>query len=207
MTYSIEQLKELVKAATPGPWYYEPRYRTINDTPGEEGDHLICGCCQTRKANSTFAAAARIAVPELIAEVETLRAALGKPITSAIHELIKCAATRDRMIVEISQENDHLRASICNQSGDNLCWLKGDEVQIPPRAEFLESCSRYHAQIAGERGELHGCLTIAQLEAEVQRLRDALEYVVNGPKIWTDAMLCAKSALETSTATPPSRIP
>jgi hypothetical protein len=32
----------------------------------------------------------------------------------------------------------------------------------------LESCARFHTQIASERGELTGCKTIAQLEAELQ---------------------------------------
>lgn len=67
-------------------------------------------------------------------------------------------------------ERVRLRQSIFNQAGDNLCWMANKPVQIPPRAEFLESCSRYHAQISTERGELPpGCMTIAQLEAECER--------------------------------------
>lgn len=67
-------------------------------------------------------------------------------------------------------ENDRLRTSILNQAGDNLCWLKGDETKIPTQEEFLESCRRYHAQIASQRGELQGGRTIAQLEARIVQL-------------------------------------
>ena len=62
-----------------------------------------------------------------------------------------------------------LQRCVLNQAGDNLCWIT-DPAQIPPKAEFLKSCERYHAQIAQERGELTGCLTIAQLEEKVLRL-------------------------------------
>lgn len=58
-----------------------------------------------------------------------------------------------------------LQAALLNKIGDDLCWFKHeDKGKIPPAAEFLESCKRYHAQIASERGELAGCMTIAQLE-------------------------------------------
>jgi hypothetical protein len=93
--------------------------------------------------DAAFIAASRTAVPELIAEVERL-------------EL----------------ENSEAVNAVLNQAGDNLCHLIGVPVQIPPRAEFLESCSRYHAQLSQERGELRGCKTIAQLEAELAQLRE-----------------------------------
>lgn len=72
---------------------------------------------------------------------------------------------------QLRRENAELRLAIMNQTGDNLCWITENPTRIPPRAEFLESCSRYHAQISGERGELKGCQTIAQLEAECERRR------------------------------------
>lgn len=71
--------------------------------------------------------------------------------------------------------NAALERSVLNQCGDNLCHLVEIPIQIPPRAEFLESCRRYHAQIAGDVGELQaGQMTIAQLEAEVAWLRGGL---------------------------------
>lgn len=78
------------------------------------------------------------------------------------------------MYLELCDVNGKLNAAIMNQCGDNLCWFEPGQEKIPPRAEFLESCSRFHAQIAGERGELRGCRTIAQLEAEVGRLTKEL---------------------------------
>lgn len=62
-----------------------------------------------------------------------------------------------------------LEASVRNQQGDNLCWFDGSPP-IPPKAEFLESCRRYHDQIATQNGVLEGGRTIAQLEARVVEL-------------------------------------
>ncbi len=76
-------------------------------------------------------------------------------------------ADRDRL----KRENEQLRAAIRNQAGDNLCWLKELPIQIPPEREFLESCARYHFQIANQNGILTGSKTIAQLEAQVARLQ------------------------------------
>ena len=72
----------------------------------------------------------------------------------------------------LRRENEKLRKAIRNQAGDNLCWLDdwGLETQIPPRAEFLESCSRYHQQLSSGTGQLNGCMTIAQLEARIAEL-------------------------------------
>jgi hypothetical protein len=62
------------------------------------------------------------------------------------------------------------RASILNQCGDNLCWLADPEVgKALPEAEFLESCRRYRNQLAAERGEFTGGMTIAQLEAALEK--------------------------------------
>lgn len=84
------------------------------------------------------------------------------------------------VVKRLETQNTELRKAVLNQAGDNLCWLKSDDPlriiidghpQIPPISEFLESCARYHSQLTGERGELQGCRTIAQLEAEVERLK------------------------------------
>lgn len=71
----------------------------------------------------------------------------------------------------LKRENDSLRSARRNQRGDDLCW-EGAEAAAKalPEGEFLESCRRYRNQIAGERGEATGCLTIAQLEARIAEL-------------------------------------
>lgn len=78
------------------------------------------------------------------------------------------------LYLDLCDINAKLNAAIMNQCGDNLCWFEPNGQKIPPRAEFLESCARYHAQIAGERGDLNGCKTIAQLEAELGEFRETL---------------------------------
>lgn len=68
-----------------------------------------------------------------------------------------------------------LRAAIRNQVADDYCWLDDSELgKMIPREEFLESCSRYHAQITGERGTTNGCMTISQLEARIIVLEDTI---------------------------------
>ena len=81
---------------------------------------------------------------------------------------------------ELEREVERLSRAVRNQIGDDLCWFDPKTVQIPPRSEFLESCSRYHVQIASERGELSGCSTIAQLEAECERLREEIRIMKTG---------------------------
>jgi hypothetical protein len=82
-------------------------------------------------------------------------------------------------IERLEAENARLRAAVINQCGDNLCWLKERKLgQIPPKEEFLASCARYHEQIARDRGVVHGCMTISQLEAELEKYRQRLEWVM-----------------------------
>ena len=72
----------------------------------------------------------------------------------------------------LRSQNDILSAAIRNQTGDHLCHWPEDSIPIPPREEFLESCSRYHARmISGGHPILTGSMTISELEAECERLR------------------------------------
>lgn len=77
-------------------------------------------------------------------------------------------------VCELRAENVKLRASVLNQCGDNHCHLSEEDrakMPIAPISEFLESCSRFHAQVAGANGVIDsGCMTIAQLEARVEEL-------------------------------------
>jgi hypothetical protein len=80
-------------------------------------------------------------------------------------------AERDALRAEV----ERLRNAIRNQRGDDLCWIQNPEnaevAKVLPEAEFLESCRRFHGQLAAERGTFAGGMTIAQLEAEIERLK------------------------------------
>lgn len=92
----------------------------------------------------------------------------------------------------LQAEVKQLRNRLLSAAGDDLCRLSQKEirelssgaVQIPPKEEFLASCERFHAQIAGEAGVLHSCLTLAQLIAENERLtaqlREFADYGIKG---------------------------
>ncbi len=89
-----------------------------------------------------------------------------------------CDPVIDGLLGAAIEEIERLRKSVLNRQGDDLCWFDigatHPHVKIPPAEEFLESCRRFHEQVAGDSGLLEGCMTIAQLEAEVERLRAAL---------------------------------
>jgi hypothetical protein len=95
-------------------------------------------------------------------------------------------------------EVERLRVRLLSAAGDDLCRLTPEEikaytsgaVKIPPREEFIPSCERFHAQIAGEAGVLENCLTLAQLVAENQKLETALTAERVSPsneQIWHEA--------------------
>lgn len=74
-------LKALADAATPGPWKSDGE--SVSASPGES-DSWTCQLFDKHEsfmdnhiANGAFIAAARTAVPALLAEVEQLRALLG----------------------------------------------------------------------------------------------------------------------------------
>ena len=72
-----------------------------------------------------------------------------------------------------------LETRLLSAAGDDLCRLTQEEikamsagtVKIPPKDEFLASCERFHAQVAGESGVMENCLTLAQLVAENAKLQ------------------------------------
>ncbi len=77
-------------------------------------------------------------------------------------------------IEALKTEVSTLRKSVANQAGDNRCWLTENVstgIPLPPWPEFQESCHRFHTQVTAEDGVLIGCKTIAQLEAEIVRIR------------------------------------
>lgn len=93
-------------------------------------------------------------------------------------------------LAAMTAENERLKLRLLSAAGDDLCRLSQEEikelssggVKIPPREEFIASCERFHAQIAGEVGVLGNCLTLAQLIAENAKLtaeRDAARNEIN----------------------------
>lgn len=105
---------------------------------------------------------------------------VGGTVTLNVYEnnkiMFQCHTPEDAArVVALLNRTEALQAAVLNITGDDLCWFKHeDKGKIPPAAEFLESCTRYHAQIASERGELVGCMTIAQLERHLARTEAAL---------------------------------
>ncbi len=95
----------------------------------------------------------------------------------------------------VEAENERLRLRVLSAAGDDLCRLTQEEikelsagtVKIPPKAEFLASCERFHSQLANESGELSGCLTLAQMIAENERLLAELRRLQTPTPFNTDA--------------------
>lgn len=95
---------------------------------------------------------------------------------------------RDEARAELTAERDRMRERLLTAAGDDLCRLTQEEIKaytsgkvpIPPKSEFLASCERFHAQVAGEAGVNNNCLTLAQLVAEVERLLEEKELLLTG---------------------------
>lgn len=81
----------------------------------------------------------------------------------------------DAALSVMAEEIKTLRAAVRNKAGDDLCWIAGmpEMAKALPREEFLQSCVRYHSQIAEARGVFTGGRTIAQLEKRIIELEEA----------------------------------
>jgi len=99
-----------------------------------------------------------------------------------------------KQLAERDAEIAQLRLRLLSAAGDDLCRLTPEEikaytsgaVQIPPVEEFLPSCQRFHEQIAAGAGVLDGCLTLAQLIAENEKLRRDSERLAKCNTPFTD---------------------
>lgn len=113
---------------------------------------------------------------------EQKRVAIARLLVAAVNALPSLLSSAERL-VEVERERDEARQRLLTAAGDDLCRLSQDEikamsageVKIPPKEEFLASCERFHAQVAGEAGVMGNCLTLAQLIAENERQRQSLE--------------------------------
>jgi len=93
-----------------------------------------------------------------------------------------------KLLAEVERLRNAIREHQA-QRGDDRCWLDDRRLYeaaglglaataLPPRCEFLASCERYWEQRQRpEEKTAAGGMTIAQLEAEVERLRAALRTV------------------------------
>ena len=108
-----------------------------------------------------------------------------KAIVEDAYELSLHYPTLIESLAERDAEIERLRTRLLSAAGDDLCRLTQDEikamsagaVKIPPKEEFLASCERFHAQVAGEAGVLGNCLTLAQLVAENERLKARIAWL------------------------------
>ncbi len=107
---------------------------------------------------------------------------------SADWEYLREGTARIKALLEselanLEAENAKLRARLLTAAGDDLCRLSQEEIKaytggavpIPPRCEFIASCERFHAQIAGTAGVNQNRLTSAQMAAEITRLESELK--------------------------------
>ncbi len=100
-----------------------------------------------------------------------------------VRERIEQLSEQAAELVKVRGERDEARARLLTAAGDDLCRLSQEEIKamsagvvpIPPKDEFLASCERFHAQVAGESGVNTNCLTLAQLIAESEKLRQRAE--------------------------------
>ena len=94
-------------------------------------------------------------------------------------ELITALRPLIEEVQRLREENERLRLRVLSAAGDDLCRLTQEEIKelssgkikIPSEEEFLASCKNFHSQLAGEAGVLFGCLTLAQMIAENERLQ------------------------------------
>lgn len=100
MTYTLEQLKSLEAAATKGPWIHDYDEDNMPSSfivvKNEDGTEEALIQCYDGPHDTAFVAAARTAIPELLAEIESLRIQLWDAATE-----INCAgpiAHRIRML-------------------------------------------------------------------------------------------------------------
>ena len=140
----------------------------------EKGDAVAAEVVRLREQ----LAAERKRAEEAESDVGTCAAKLRNQLNAAEASL---TAAREQ-VAALTRERDEARTRLLSAAGDDLCRLSQEEikamgagtVKIPPKEEFLASCERFHAQVANESGVMTNCLTLAQLIAENEKLRQQL---------------------------------
>jgi glutamate-1-semialdehyde aminotransferase len=97
-------------------------------------------------------------------------------IAQLLEELAALRAEVDRLASAIRDHRDQRGDDRCFEDDQKLYGVLGEPIPanvtaLPPRCDFLESCSRYHEQRQNPADVYPpDKMTIAQLEAEVDRL-------------------------------------
>lgn len=200
MSDVVERAKAALEGATPGPWEatWEDADKWWSVTAGPI-DNMVCPEVTTvdgRPADAEFIAQARTLVPELVAEVERLRAGIervraehrefashlgfGDGVTEPAASLAEMV---DLIEAAFSEARDHQECPrICEQCGERLAaTLCPDCHGSGGNAALCEASGAYvECEQCGGAGWIHeGCAesTYADLAAEVELLRATVERV------------------------------
>jgi hypothetical protein len=153
----LDALERLAEAATPGPWctlsgsisHVDGRVDGVH--AGSVGEMVIgCGrsyCKKPRGDDATFIAAARDAVPALIAEVRSLRASLAIPVgvvdVNADPDPEIDAITIDVNKAEEAGDVDRLHAAAHRALNRSDFWHR----EFLSAAKYVEENARLHARV------------------------------------------------------------
>jgi hypothetical protein len=186
----LDRLKALTDAATAGPWTATAN-RSVDDANGE---HVVASVAARKlwpsTADAEFIAAAREAVPRLIAEVERLRITwddrerLNAELVTAVREVAELRALFDLQFKRIGEatarwrsEDPAARALELPDLGDLLQWLMADADRLRGElAAAAREVERWEDWAAGHKTTADGLR--AQLDhawAELDEARTLAE--------------------------------
>lgn len=142
----IAELKELCQKATPGPWDIDEGDGTIYFF--DEHSNAIPIYEENRKNNITICAAARTALPELIAALEELDKRLDKSLDDFLaqkkyaHEL---ESRIERLQLNIAELREWIKGAM--DAADEICpgILDNQEYDIEQRGRDTVICTVNHA--------------------------------------------------------------
>ena len=164
----LNELEQLAKAATPGPWKigkgyaakfvmtYEdiPVRRLVSVTEGNEGTCDLARGWDESCANAAYIVAACNHAPELVARVRELEAenrTLGERLCETEHDLTEALDKKEdleRRVAELAHENSNQKRVI-QMLEYRVLDLKGQPIPMEPR-QFIPSSNRSNAKESGE---------------------------------------------------------